>query len=147
MNSRATTPKAPAPLNLAALVAPLPEVILPNGRTVPMAHLSADGFERFRGIQQMMRAADAGEPVDDAHADAEIDACLALALPTATRDDLASFGLRVELKLAVLAAAAGRVDTVLHAVAQAQAAIAGNGAGTTPTRPRRSSPNTTSARS
>lgn len=139
--TRATTPD---PINLAKLVAPLPELILPNGATVAMRPLSADGFERFRRVQQALRDAMAGRDIDDTEIEADIDACLALVLPDATREDLASFGLRTELKLTVLTAAAGRVDAVLHAVAQAVDTVEGNAGGAT--RSKRSPRSTTSAR-
>ncbi len=138
----------PAPLNLAALVAPLPNVVLPNGVEVAMKPLSADGYERFRRVQQALRDVQQGEPIDEGQTEADIDACLSLVLPTATAEDLASFGLRIELKLAVLTAASGRVDVVLREIEKVQASVAaetGRGKAGRATRPPRSPRSTTSA--
>jgi hypothetical protein len=137
-----TTPRQPtAPLNLAALVAPLPPVILPNGTSHQMM-FTAQAAELYKQIRHHVAAHLRGEAIDDLEAEAAIDACLAHVLPSATPDDLASLGVRVEWKVTILAAASGRVDEVLHALA---AATAGNASGgeATPDSP----PVTTSASS
>lgn len=113
-----TTTMAPtptAPLNLAALVAPLPPVILPNGTSHALVY-TAECAERYKAIRRLIAQVERGESIDDLAAEDDIDACLAVMLPTATKDDLASLREQVDVKLTVLAAAAGRLDAVMHAL-------------------------------
>lgn len=130
---RATTPSAPAttPLNLAALVKPLPPVILPDGSEHPLVYTAhaAEAYKRVRVFVDLLRR---GEEIPQLEASDAIDECLTLVLPSATPDHLASFGERTELKLAVIAAAAGRVDAVLQTLYAAQG-NAEPGAGVLPT--------------
>jgi hypothetical protein len=110
-------------INLALMVPALPVVGLPNGKEVQLVALTAEGYELYREIQAIIReeqdAIEAGEEpaTDVAGFHDMLDRCLAIVLPTATRDDLASLGVRVQVKLAPLMAAAGQVDTVLEALA------------------------------
>ena len=115
MMPRATTPSSTAPLNLAALVKPLPPVILPDGSEHPML-FSAAAAEAYKHVRQYVDALRRGEPFNELDAEDAIDTCLQLVVPSATPDHLASFGARTELKLAVLAAAAGRLDSVMAAL-------------------------------
>jgi hypothetical protein len=131
---------ATAPLNLAALVAPLPPVILPNGTSHALV-FTADAAERYKGIRRLIAAVERGDTVDDLAAEDDIDECLAVMIPTATNEDLASFGARVEVKLTVLAAAAGRLDAVMHALHTLSQSGKAAEAGEAPP----SSPSTTSA--
>jgi hypothetical protein len=111
-------------LNLANLMPALPPVKLPNGTVHQIVPLSAHMYEQFKEIRAMQKAIEAGEDIDDAIYVDAVDVLLQAVLPTATPDDLASFGFRVEIKLAPILAAAGRVDDVLYAL---EAATAGNG--------------------
>lgn len=111
-----------APLNLAALVAPLPPIVLPNG-TEHQCVFTAHAATQYKEIRRMLAALHANEAIDEIEAENLIDECVQLVLPTASADDLASLGMRVELKLTILAAASGRVDEVMHAL---HAASAGN---------------------
>jgi hypothetical protein len=137
-----TTSRPPtAPLNLAALVAPLPPVTLPNGTTHALV-FTAQAAELWKKIRHVFAALQRGESIDEFGAEDDIDACLAAVIPTATPDDLASFGTRFGVKLATIGAAAGRVDEVMQLL-EAANANKGNGSGgeATPA----SSPDTTSA--
>jgi len=108
-------------MNLASLMPALPPVIIPNGSTHQMVPLTARGYELFKELRQYQDASNNGERVDElAYLDV-VDELLALVLPTASPDDLASFGFRMELKLGPILAAAGRVDDVLNAIAEAEA--------------------------
>lgn len=100
-------------LNLASLVPPLPLVTLPNGKEVQLRHLSAKGYELYREMQSLITDVQQERPVDEQLFTVVIDELLALVLPDATPDDLASLGDRYELKMAPILAAAGRVDEVL----------------------------------
>lgn len=118
-----TTPRPgslrPTPLNLAALVPTLPPVILPNGKEVQLKALTAEGYELYRQMRLMTQQVQHGEAVDEEAYIATIDRLLAAVLPDADADDLASFGVRYELKMAPILAAAGRVDEVLTALSSA----------------------------
>lgn len=141
MTTKATTLPT-APLNLAALVAPLPPVILPNGAEHKLVYTAAVA-EVYKRIRRMQAEAERGDPVDDELAEDLIDQCIALAMPSASPDDLASLGVRIEVKLTILAAAAGAVDEVMHALEamnQSGKATADEGAPLSP-------PSTTSAQS
>lgn len=110
-----------APLNLAVLVKPLPPVILPNG-TEHALNFTAHAAQLYRGIRQRMAELMDGQPIDELLTEDEVDACLKEVMASATPDDLASLGTRIEYKLTILAAAAGRLDEVmqaLHAVGNA----------------------------
>jgi hypothetical protein len=108
-------------MNLASLLPALPPVIIPNGTTHQIMPLTARGYELFKEVRQYQAAANNGELVDDSAYLDIVDELLALVLPTATPDDLASFGFRIEIKLGPILAAAGRVDDVLNAIAEAEA--------------------------
>jgi hypothetical protein len=112
-----------APLNLAELVPALPAVTLPNGIEVQMAPLTARGYELFLAIQRAM----GGEGDIDFAFVEKLDEVLAIVLPTATPDDLASLGVRHDLKLAVILSAAGAVDSALDAIKNETAGSEGNG--------------------
>ncbi|MES2524035.1 MAG: hypothetical protein V4617_15115 [Gemmatimonadota bacterium] len=118
-----TTPsrKSTAPLNLAALVAPLPPVILPNESEHALV-FTAHAAQLFRTIRHLIDAVNRGETINDLDAEDTVDECLVHVLPTATPDDLASLGTRLELKLSILTAASGQVDAVMHALEEAAAA-------------------------
>lgn len=126
-----TTPRPgslrPAPLNLAALVPTLPTVILPNGKEVQLKALTAEGYELYRQMRILTQQVQHGEAVDEEAYIATIDRLLAAVLPDADADDLASFGVRYELKMAPILAAAGRVDEVLTALSSAAGEAEGNG--------------------
>lgn len=112
-----------APLNLAELVPALPPVILPNRKEVEMSPLTARGYELFLAVQRGIR----GEEDMGMEFVAKVDELLAIVLPTATKDDLASFGVRHDLKLGVILAAAGAVDDALEAIKNETAGSEGNG--------------------
>lgn len=112
-----------APLNLAELVPALPPVILPNHKEVKMSPLTARGYELFLSVQRALRGE---EGMDESFVEM-VDELLAIVLPTASRDDLASFGVRHDLKLGVILAAAGAVDDALTAMKQETAGSEGNG--------------------
>lgn len=112
-------PTSTAPLNLAALMGTVPPVVLPNGVTRELVW-SARGAELFRKVRHLTAAATRGEAIDDLEAERIVDECLAAVIKDATADDLLSFRENVNLKLTVLAAASGRLDRVLQALAQAQ---------------------------
>lgn len=116
----------PKSLNLASLVPPLPPVTLPNGKEVQIAHLSAKGYEMYREMQTMILDLQAGRDINEDAYITLIDNLLAIVLPDASPDDLASIGARVELKMAPILAAAGRVDEVLEALESAAGALKGN---------------------
>lgn len=105
-----------APLNLAAMIPALPEVILPNGKTVQLAPLTAESYKKFVQIQNEMRDAmeDGASTVDEGIFSSTVDDIFAAVLPGATPDDLASVGVRLEIKLSVIFAAAGAVDATLQ---------------------------------
>lgn len=124
MKPEKTRPKS---LNLASLVPPLPPVTLPNGKEVQIVHLSAKGYEMYREMQTMILDLQAGFEIDETHHINLIDNLLALVLPDATPDDLASLGARVELKMAPILVAAGRVDEVLEALEANSGGSQGNG--------------------
>jgi hypothetical protein len=106
-------------LNLAALVPTLPSVIIPNGKELQLRPLTAEGYELYRQMRQLTAQVQNGGEVDeDAYVNV-IDRLLGVVLPDATDDDLASFGVRYELKMAPILAAAGRVDEVVSALASA----------------------------
>jgi hypothetical protein len=133
-------------LNLTTLMPALPPVKLPNGSVHQIVPLTAESYEMFKTLRSFQKAVEAGEDVDeDVYLDM-VDAVLAKVLPTATPDDLASFGFRVEVKLAPILAAAGRIDDVLVALSEVQRASEGNGealAGSIlPTTPAAPSPDT-----
>lgn len=111
-----------APLNLAALVAPLPPVVLPDGSEHQLVY-TAKVAERYKPIRHLIAAVMRGEEIDELSAEDDIDECIALTIPTASPDQLASLGARVGVKLSILAAASGRVDEVMHVL---HAASAGN---------------------
>lgn len=117
----------PAPLNLAALVPTLPSVILPNQKEVQLHALTAEGYELYRQMRGLTQQVQNGEDVDEDAYMGVIDRLLALVLPDATPDDLASFGVRFELKMAPILAAAGRVDEVIATLNAAEKASEGNG--------------------
>ena len=110
------------PLNLAELVPELPPVILPNKKEVSMSPLTARGYELFLAVQRAMRGE---EDIGMAFVE-KVDELLAIVLPTATPDDLASFGVRHDLKLGVILAAAGAVDEALGAIKNETASSEGN---------------------
>lgn len=64
-------------------------------------------------MQSLITDVQQERPVDEQLFTVVIDELLALVLPDATPDDLASLGDRYELKMAPILAAAGRVDEVL----------------------------------
>lgn len=130
-----------APLNLAALVPALPAVVLPNGVERQLHPLSAQAYEMYRQLSSMTTQFQAGESVNEDDYMDLIDAILARVLPDATPDDLASFGVRVELKMAPILAAAGRVDEVVRAMQALETSAAGNEAALLP----EWNPDTTSA--
>lgn len=107
------------PLRLADLVPALPMVELLNGKEIQLAPLTARGYELFLSIQETMRGAEMGLDTDDAlDMVKKIDEVLGSVLPTATPDDLASFGVRTDMKLSVIMSAAGAVDEVLASLGQ-----------------------------
>lgn len=116
----------PAPLNLAALAPALPSVILPNGREIAVRPMTARAYELYREMSGYTAAFQKGEDVDETLYLDLVDECLALVMPDATPDDLASLGVRVEFKMAPILMAAGRVDEVMRAMA-AQEETVGNG--------------------
>jgi hypothetical protein len=109
-------------LNLALLMPALPPVILPSGTTHQIMPLTARGYEMFKTLREMQRQYEQTNVLDEAVYLQVIDDLLALVLPTATPDDLASLGFRVEVKLAPILAAAGRVDDVLLALEESESA-------------------------
>lgn len=111
-----TRPLRRAPLNLAALVPELPAVILPNGKEVQMVPFTAEAYEKFRFIQQMTKLIMDGEAVDEEEYYDLLDSVVQLVLPSASADDLASLGARMELKMSIVTAASGKVDEVLKAL-------------------------------
>jgi hypothetical protein len=117
----------PAPLNLAALAPALPPVILPNGREVAVRPMTARAYELYRELTGYTAAFQRGEDVDEGAYLDLVDECLALVLPDATPDDLASLGVRIEFKMAPILMAAGRVDEVMRAMAAQDAGTEGNG--------------------
>lgn len=121
------TPSRRAPLNLAALVPELPAVILPNGKEVQMVPFTAEAYEKFRFVQQLTRELIAGDEVDEEEYYDLIDMVVKAVLPSATPDDLASLGARVELKMSIITAASGKVDEVLKALDDARPKSEGNG--------------------
>lgn len=112
-----------APLNLAELVPPLPQVTLPNGKEYQIAPLTARGYELFLAVQRAMH----GEEDIGFEFVAKVDELLAIVIPAATPDDLASFGVRHDLKLAVIMTASGAVDNVLEAIKDETVSSEGNG--------------------
>lgn len=105
------------PLNLAELVPELPEVVLPSKNVVQVVPFTAASYEKYRLLQKMTVAGmqQTASFDEDKYLDL-LNEVLCLVIPSATPDDLASFGDRVELKLSVLAIAAGRVDEVVQAL-------------------------------
>lgn len=116
----------PAPLNLAALAPALPSVILPNGREIAVRPMTARAYELYREMSGYTAAFQKGEDVDETLYLDLVDECLALVMPDATPDDLASLGVRVEFKMAPILMAAGRVDEVMRAMAEQEETV-GNG--------------------
>lgn len=120
------TPSRRAPLNLAALVPELPAVILPNGKEVQMVPFTAEAYEKFRLVQQLTRELMQGETIDEEEYFDLIDSVVKAVLPSATPDDIASLGARVELKMSVITAASGKVDEVLQALDDVRPKSEGN---------------------
>jgi hypothetical protein len=117
------------PLKLADLVPALPMVELLNGKEIQLVPLTARGYELFLSIQEAMRGVEMGLDTDDAvDMVKKIDEVLGIVLPTATPDDLASFGVRTDIKLGVIMSAAGAVDEVLSSLrAETNTDSSGNG--------------------
>jgi hypothetical protein len=105
----------------------MPDIILPNGRTVLCGHMTAQSYEQFRTIQQMWKDSTDGMEIDHEKFLDLVDAVLKSVLPLATPDDLASFGARIDMKMAVITAAAGGADDVVAALeAQSKPVTEGN---------------------
>jgi hypothetical protein len=88
--------------------------------------MTARAYELYREMSGYTAAFQKGEDVDETLYLDLVDECLALVMPDATPDDLASLGVRVEFKMAPILMAAGRVDEVMRAMA-AQEETVGNG--------------------
>ena len=113
--------RTPSPLNLAALVPSLPPVKFPTGHVVPMVPFTARAYELWRGIMRDINAAsDDSASVNEDDFSSRVDELVALVVPEATPDDLASLGARLEPKLAVVSAAAGAADEVVAALLEAE---------------------------
>lgn len=100
-------------LNLAIMMQPLPPAKLPNGKEIPMVHFTAEAYDLWNEVQDAISDEQAGRPVDVPAFRGNLDRLLALCLPEATPDDLATFGARTEAKLAVAMACAGKLDQVI----------------------------------
>lgn len=88
-----------------------------------MAPFTARGYELFLSVQRAMN----GEEDMGFDFIGKIDELLAIVLPSSTPDDRASFGIRHDLKLAVILAASGAVDEALSAIKDETAGSEGNG--------------------
>lgn len=104
-----------SPINLADFLKPLPPVILPDGSTHQLVW-TAQAAEQFKRIRLLRDALATGEasPQLNAESEAAIDACLAAVLPSASAEQLLSFGLRYDVKMSVLIAASGNADRALE---------------------------------
>lgn len=121
-----------AALNLAAIVPDLPDVVLPNGKTTRMVSFTAHSYEQYRYIQLLTRRQMEGEEIDNEEYMDCVDDVLQAVLPDATRDDLAAFGARLDLKLMVLMAAAGSVEETINAINELQRTVSEGKANTLP---------------
>lgn len=106
----------PKTLNLALLVPQLPMVRFPSGVEHQLMPLTAESYELWLEVQQLVRSSEENEPIDVSYFHALLDLLLAKVLPTASKDDLASLGTRTEVKLAPCMAAAGQIDSVMAAL-------------------------------
>lgn len=124
-----TNARRPAPLNIAAMIPALPEVICPNGAAVQLAPLTADAYQKFLQIQSDMRDGldDGADSVDETAFVAMVDDVLRAVLPGASGDAVASFGARLDAKLTVIFTAAGAVDDTLRRLSDAAPVPEGNG--------------------
>lgn len=116
-----------AAINLAAIVPDMPDVVMPNGKTTRMAPFTAQAYEQYRYVQLLTRRQMEGEEIDNDEYQDCVDDILRAVLPEATRDDLAAFGMRLDLKLMVLMAAAGNVEDTLRAIEEFQRSTTAEG--------------------
>jgi hypothetical protein len=113
-----------AAINLAAIVPDLPDVVMPNGKTTRMVPFTAQAYEQYRYVQLLTRRQMEGEEIDNDEYQDCVDDILRVVLPDASRDDLAAFGTRLDLKLMVLMAASGSVEETLKSIEEFQKGIA-----------------------
>lgn len=131
----------PAKVSLVRLAGALPVFEFPNKSEHQLERFDAEAYGLWIEIQELVEDEKKRIPVDGNHFRDTLDALLRKVFPTATPNDLASFGANVELKMAPILAAAGQVD---HVVALLQGIDEGNES-TGQSTPH-SGPSTTSAR-
>jgi hypothetical protein len=113
-------------INLADMLAPLPPVRFPTGAECAVRPFTAEAYELYRALRGRMEKAVQGEGINEDEMQEMLSRLLALVVPDATPDDLASLGERFDAKLVPVMLAAGRVEEVMAAMHDVNAVPEGN---------------------